>query len=250
MRRFLYLLLLVLIPFCSFAKKNKIPKKIAVLTFDDAVKSHYTIVAPLLKKYEFGATFFICEYPGVFSNKKYSMTWEQISELNKMGFEIGNHTRNHKHVTCMKRPREFVDQLEYIEDKCAAYNIPKPVSFAYPAYHTSAMAFDVLKKKGYKFARVGGSEFLISDSVHNVLAIPSFSTSRDSEKDIKKALSKVKRGKIIVFTIHGVPDLAHPNVSTSPELFEKFLKILKRKHFKVISMRDLEKYLPADKMVN
>ena len=33
--------------------------KVVVLTFDDAVKSHRTFVAPLLKELGFGATFFV-----------------------------------------------------------------------------------------------------------------------------------------------------------------------------------------------
>src|SRR5215472_12834985 len=35
-------------------------EKIVVLTFDDAVKTQRTFVAPLLKELGFGATFFIC----------------------------------------------------------------------------------------------------------------------------------------------------------------------------------------------
>jgi len=41
------------------APVQKIPDKLIVLTFDDAVKSHRTFVAPLLKELGFGATFFI-----------------------------------------------------------------------------------------------------------------------------------------------------------------------------------------------
>jgi peptidoglycan/xylan/chitin deacetylase (PgdA/CDA1 family) len=38
-----------------------VPDKLVVLTFDDSVASHYTVVRPLLKRYGFGATFFITE---------------------------------------------------------------------------------------------------------------------------------------------------------------------------------------------
>jgi len=37
---------------------NSEDEKVVVLTFDDAVKSHRTFVAPLLKELGFGATFF------------------------------------------------------------------------------------------------------------------------------------------------------------------------------------------------
>jgi peptidoglycan/xylan/chitin deacetylase (PgdA/CDA1 family) len=41
--------------------KKQIPDKLIVFTFDDATESQYSVVAPLLKQYGFGATFFVCE---------------------------------------------------------------------------------------------------------------------------------------------------------------------------------------------
>ena len=48
--------------------EKAIRDKLVVLTFDDAVLSHYTNVSPLLKKYKFGATFFIAD--GVYPSNK------------------------------------------------------------------------------------------------------------------------------------------------------------------------------------
>ena len=39
--------------------KKKIPDKLVVLTFDDAPVTQFTNATPLLKKYGFGATFFV-----------------------------------------------------------------------------------------------------------------------------------------------------------------------------------------------
>src|SRR5205085_10544342 len=72
-----------------------IPDRLVVLTFDDASKSHFTIARPLLKKYGFGATFFVSEGFDFATNKRDYMTWDQIAALHKDGFEIGNHTRDH-----------------------------------------------------------------------------------------------------------------------------------------------------------
>jgi hypothetical protein len=52
--------------------------RVVILTFDDASASHYSIVRPLLLKYQFGATFFITEGWDFSSNKKDYLTWEQI----------------------------------------------------------------------------------------------------------------------------------------------------------------------------
>src|SRR5215212_9425700 len=76
-----------------------VPDRLVVLTFDDASKSHYTVARPLLKKYGFGATFFVTEGFDFPTNKRDYMTWEEIAGLHKDGFEIGNHTRDHQSVT-------------------------------------------------------------------------------------------------------------------------------------------------------
>ena len=43
------------------AGREPIPDRLVVLTFDDSVKSHFTVARPVLKRYGFGATFFITE---------------------------------------------------------------------------------------------------------------------------------------------------------------------------------------------
>ena len=76
-----------------------IPDKLVVLTFDDAIKSHFTVARLLLKKYKFGATFFVTEGFDMTTNKRDYMTWDEIARLHKDGFEIGNHTRDDMGVT-------------------------------------------------------------------------------------------------------------------------------------------------------
>ena len=97
--------------------RKSIPDKLVVLTFDDGVKTHSTFVAPLLKQYRFGATFFVCEFPPNFSDTSKYMSWKEIKQLDKMGFEVGSHTRTHKHVNKMTMD-QFIIELKYIENKC------------------------------------------------------------------------------------------------------------------------------------
>src|SRR5713101_2858754 len=76
---------------CAIAQSSAlepVPEKVVVLTFDDSVASHYTVVRPILKRYGFGATFFISEGFGFLTNKQDYMTWAQIAELHRDGFEI------------------------------------------------------------------------------------------------------------------------------------------------------------------
>src|SRR5215813_919462 len=76
-----------------------IPDRLVVLTFDDSSKSHFTVARPLLRRLGFGATFFITEGFDFRDNKRDYMTWEEIAQLHRDGFEIGNHTRDHLPVT-------------------------------------------------------------------------------------------------------------------------------------------------------
>src|SRR5213082_3693062 len=99
MKQCLLASLLLLLGTRVAAAVDPIPDKLVVLTFDDSSKSHFTVARPLLKKYKFGATFFITEGFDFPTNKKDYMTWEEIKQLHKDGFEIGNHTRDHQGVT-------------------------------------------------------------------------------------------------------------------------------------------------------
>ena len=70
------------------------PNNTVVLTFDDAVKSHITVVAPLLKERGFNATFFITHK--WMDDTEHFLSWDDVAELHKMGFEIGNHSWTHR----------------------------------------------------------------------------------------------------------------------------------------------------------
>lgn len=219
----------------------KIPDHTIVLTFDDAVSSDYHFIAPILKKYHFRATFFVCEFPPDFNDSTKYMTWNQIRELNDMGFEIGNHTWHHIHVNKMDSTR-FVEELSYIEKKCLDYGIPRPISFAYPGYDTSYKVIPWLKQRGYVFARTGGNKAYNPD-LDNPYLIPSFSTSGNDTAKVFQAIRQADNGKIVVLTIHGVPDIAHPWVTTPPALFNLYMEYLYKHHYHVIAMRDLQRWI-------
>ena len=90
-----------------------IPDRLVVLTFDDGNKSDATYVAPLLKSYGFGGTFFITEGLNFLKNKDRYVTWEEVKELHEAGFEIGNHTRHHKNVNNQSSEELLADLATY-----------------------------------------------------------------------------------------------------------------------------------------
>lgn len=247
MKRNLCLLLFALLCYPAAAKwtKAKIPEKVVVLTFDDATASQYHIVAPLLQKFGFGATFFVCEFPPNFSDSSKYMNWRQIKQLDLMGFEIANHTRTHEGASKLTAS-QFRKELAYIERKCDSMHIPKPVTFAYPGYDLNIQTIEILKEKGYLFARAGGARPYDPLTDHPML-VPSWAMNSENRSLMMAAFTEAKVGKAVVLTIHGVPDVEHPWVNTPPELFTEYLQYLSDNHFKVIALRDLQKYVDVQK---
>lgn len=222
----------------SSAKSNQ---PTVVLTFDDAEISHYNNVAPMLKKYGFDATFFVCDFPSrnPEENKEY-MNWNQIKELYKKGFEIGNHTGHHKNVTKLS-PEDIYKEVAYVEEKCAEFKIPKPISFAYPGNRYDSISQGILKKRGYKYARAGGSK-LYKPATDSLLAIPGY-TVISSDKHLERvteALKNLKEGDIMVLTFHGIPDLIHPDYSTTVENLKEILQLIKGKKYEVVAMKNIQ----------
>lgn len=217
--------------------------RIVVLTFDDSVASHATFVAPLLKKYGFGATFYITEGFEFLLDKKHYMTWGQIKALDEAGFEVGNHTRRHAGVA-KQTLEQLTADIEFIEKQCEKHGIARPTTFCYPGYQTSAVALKVLRERGYTYARAGGAR-AFDPSVDEPLTLPqAFDGKPESTlEQFKAAVELARDGKVAVMTFHGVPDIKHPWVNTDPDKFEAYMKHLKEEGCLVISMRDLDKHL-------
>jgi peptidoglycan/xylan/chitin deacetylase (PgdA/CDA1 family) len=243
MKKIIIFLFAFAIIFCGHAQilKKQIPDKLVVLTFDDAPASQYAVVAPLLKEFGFEATFFVCEFPPNYKDSTMYMNWRQVQALDRMGFEVANHTQSHANVAKLTQA-QFNSELAYIEDKCDSLSIEKPLSFAYPGYGLNTEVLSFLHEKEYVFARAGGSR-VYDPLVDHPYLIPSWATDENNKTEIMAALQKAKNGKIVVLTIHGVPDVEHPWVNTPIALFKEYLQYLAKHKFKVISLRDLQDYI-------
>jgi len=245
---------------CSvFALAEKVPDKTIVLTFDDSVKSHLTVAAPLLKKHGFGATFFASQ-AWMFDTNNY-LSWKELAILDKMGFEIGNHSWNHVTLHNSEAEKIAEEELLKVERELKKVSVPKPVSFSWTGNHYGPETITILKKLGYKFARRGpqpgipssevlGAGELYDPAKNHPLLIPSSGLAVPSWtlENFKKIVAPAKDGKIVVLQFHGVPDLRHPFCSTPAERFQEFVEYLSREKFNVIAMRDLEKYVDLNKL--
>lgn len=78
-----------------------LPKSVVIVE-DDAHKTVYSDMLPIVRKYRYPVTIFV--YPSAISNAKYAMTWDQLRELKKTGlFDIQSHTYWHPNFKREKR---------------------------------------------------------------------------------------------------------------------------------------------------
>jgi hypothetical protein len=105
--------------------------KVVILNFDDSYKSQYTYAKPILDKYGFKATFFeVCNWIDSGSEDDTKMTWQDIAELRKEGYDIQAHTMNHPHLTKLSSAELNFEVGQ--SKQCLVDHGINPTIFAYP----------------------------------------------------------------------------------------------------------------------
>lgn len=235
------------------AEDKVIPDRTVVLTFDDGVRSHLEFVAPLLKELEFNATFFISRR--WLTDTEHFLSWAEVAQLHEMGFEIGNHSWNHDDYGQPANAAGLAGELTLVDNALAEAGVPKPVSFAWSGNGFGPEGLAVLRGHGILFARRGkqpeipygltepGAAYDLER--HDPLLMPStFDAYPETTlDDLRAAVSRAADGKVAVLQFHGVPDEAHPWVSTERERFREYMLYLKRQGCRVLAMRDLAEFV-------
>jgi len=134
--------------------KNK--KNSVILTFDDGYEDFYTVVFPLLKKYNVKAVVYIIS--SRINKKGYLKDW-QIKELDASGLvEIGNHThiihmypyRKQDYANSNTLVNDFVADAKECDDRLKKILGHGIESLAYPSgQYTAALDKAIRTKLGY-----------------------------------------------------------------------------------------------------
>lgn len=248
------------IPRTSRAESNV--DRIIVLTFDDAVKTQRTTVAPLLRELGFGASFFVCHRwmvpgPDAYADPDQYMTWQDIAELHQMGFEIGNHSWTHPSFSVPRDAARLPAELALVEFELRKVGVPRPTSFAWCGDAFCAEAVQNLADLGYKVARRGTEpEVPFGDLTRtgptydpqkqNPFLIPTTGNNYPgwNMDHFQRVADQAHPGQIVVYQFHGVPD-PHPWVNCPPERFRGYMQYLKQAGFRVVALKDVEQYLPT-----
>jgi hypothetical protein len=142
---------------------------VVCLTFDDGLRSHFTVARPVLLEAGMTGTFFINQ--SMLENERHpTMTWEEVRELHGV-FEVANHGKMHTSMPDMRL--SFDEQVDAVPESSGV----DMVSFCYPGYHYDLRLIDALKRKGYTHARAGCDRTLAfgafqrggSGAPHNVI---------------------------------------------------------------------------------
>jgi peptidoglycan/xylan/chitin deacetylase (PgdA/CDA1 family) len=137
-------------------RKQNIPKKTVVLTFDDGFESHYKYVVNILKEFNFPATFYICTgLIGAEINNSQNLplptaTLEEIKEMNKSSLiDIEPHGVNHFELDRLndekineeiKKSKDILEQE--LNKKCNFFAPPRG------AYNDKVI--QIIKNHGFK----------------------------------------------------------------------------------------------------
>ena len=218
---------------------HPIPDKTVVLSFDDSVASHATVVAPLLKKLGFGGSFYICDFDSFNTRKDWYMTWAQIKSLADDGFDVGNHTKGHGGAS--------IDGWLNLEAEFSTNHIPKPTTLCWPVYAVYPYEYPELIAHQYTFGRAGGNR-PYRPTLDHPLNVPSWGIQDDvSVETFISDVQQATRSQIAFVTFHGVPEGEHKAVSLAPEKFTRMMQYLKDNQYNVIGLRDLAKYVDVKK---
>lgn len=119
--------------------------KTVAITFDDGCETDLLVAAPILREFDFGATFYITHgwsgQPGYLSHA-------QLCELSALGFEIGCHSMSHSYLTDLDDAglrREIVDPKLHLEKV-----IGKPIEhFSCPGGRFDQRVAQMARETGY-----------------------------------------------------------------------------------------------------
>lgn len=230
-----------LVEAANFHFPSKHIRKTVILTFDDASKSHITVAAPTLLKYGFGATFFITNFQDEFHQQHASefLSTEDIIALDRMGFEIGNHTWSHPKLEGMSAD-DISEEIGKLNRFLIETGVKLPVSFAYPGgpYQGDTAANAVLCH-AQKYARTT-EQRPWNPALDNNMRIPAIPIQGNDTASFRAAVDQATAECPVVIVFHGVPDTVHAHVNTPAAVFEEDMQYLHDNGFDVCALRDFE----------
>lgn len=147
----------------AFWDKNiPLPPKPILITFDDGYANNYEQAFPILKNFGYRATLFVVVQTVGWDNRWHDpkseirinmISWTQLKELQKAGWEIGSHTMNHPNLQKIEL-KEVKIEMEKSRSVIGEFLEETPNTFAYPygSGEDVSVIRDKAKEAGYRVA--------------------------------------------------------------------------------------------------
>jgi len=144
------------------------PRRLLVVTFDDAYRSVFQLARPILQRFGLEATVFVptdgidtgkslC-WPGIdrwlggpHERELTPMSWKELQALANEGWEIGSHTRSHPHLTQLD-DTALGDELARSKAACERHLDGPCTSLAYPYGDVDDRVVAAAAQAGYQAA--------------------------------------------------------------------------------------------------
>lgn len=137
-----------------------LPEKPVIITFDDGYENVYTEAFPILAALDFkGVVFVVTDFLGKynswesasFQKRHKHLSYIQIIEMKKAGWEIGSHGRKHNYLPALN-DEELEDEIAGSKRNLETIIDERVISFSYPYGRHSARVIKSVQKAGYAFA--------------------------------------------------------------------------------------------------
>lgn len=131
---------------CLRDPRARLPDKCVLITFDDGHESNLTIAVPILREFDFKASFFITT--GRTGTPGY-MNQAQLRELKKAGMSVQSHAKTHLFLSELSEAdmaRELVESKKVLEDILRA-EVP---FLSFPGGRYNRAALEHARQAGYQ----------------------------------------------------------------------------------------------------
>lgn len=185
------------------------PEKKVAISFDAAWGANYTAdLLTILKKYDVKTTFFLVG----FWVDKYP---EMVKRIDEEGHEIGNHSSKHPHMSQLSK-EQIVGELTKTSDKIEAITNKKVTLFRPPFGDYNNRVIATSRELGLQVIQWDVDSLDYKDYGADAI--------------VKRVLSKVKSGSIILF---------HNNATYTKDALPVILENLQKEGYKVVPISQL-----------
>ncbi|UCD03727.1 MAG: polysaccharide deacetylase family protein [Candidatus Woesearchaeota archaeon] len=239
------------------------------IVFDDTIENQYLYAFPLMEKYELKGVLGVVTgrvgktYLHTDDWEVKSLTWDQIEEFSKRGWEIASHSKMHRSIEGPHLNGNYskLNEVELEEEilgskKDLENHGYSPVTFIWvgsPDQNPCTKRELNVVKKYYKAARF----FITHNLSKDYFKKPNYNSLNSSPYDLKGTWLKSYEGLIedfkislknlkdnwLILSLHGVDKKVGNSVDISISEFEEILKVIKNSRVRVVTIEEGIKYL-------